>query len=153
MINVTSPVVGTPCTGLTSPTYTVVSDTPPVANSKQWAVSSLGGTQTGVSVNTVANPFILTFYRPTVINTLKRFDAAGRPIDVPKNVYALVFQKGASPFPGVPPMVAKVEIKITTHAGSETNSAAEIAALLSCSSGVLAQLTPGILATIATGVM
>jgi hypothetical protein len=40
-IALTTPVTGTAQTGLTSPTYTVVADTPPNAYSKQYAVTAL----------------------------------------------------------------------------------------------------------------
>jgi hypothetical protein len=47
-ISVTSPITGGAQTGLTSPTYTVVTDTAPPGNpGKQVAVTALGGTQAG----------------------------------------------------------------------------------------------------------
>lgn len=50
-ISLTTPVTGAAQTGLTSPTYTHVVDTPPNAYTKQYAVTALGGTQTGVDVH------------------------------------------------------------------------------------------------------
>ena len=60
-ISLTSPITGAAVTGLTSPTYTVAVDTPPNTWSKQWAVTALGGTQTGVDTSSSASrPFTLT---------------------------------------------------------------------------------------------
>jgi hypothetical protein len=69
-VSVTSPVTGSAQTGLTSPTFTLTTDVAPDVNGKQWVVTALGGTQTGVSVHSVASPFSLTFWRPKISRIL-----------------------------------------------------------------------------------
>jgi len=55
-----SSITGSAQTGLTTPTYTIASDLAPDVNSRQWVVTALGGTQTGVRVSTNGDPFTLT---------------------------------------------------------------------------------------------
>ena len=68
--SLTSPVTGAAQAGLTSPTYTHAADTPPDVNAKQYAVTSLGGTQTGVLAHSVAAPFTTAMFRPKSFKAL-----------------------------------------------------------------------------------
>jgi len=69
-ISYTNPVTGAAQTGLTSPTYTLVADIAPDVNGRQWAVSALGGTQTGVRTHSASDPFTITVMRPKVFQSL-----------------------------------------------------------------------------------
>jgi hypothetical protein len=83
-----SPITGGSQTGLTSPTYTILADTSPANNAKQYYVSALGGTQTGVLAHSVAAPFTLSFWKPQVLRTLKPVNpVTGVLKEVPTNPY------------------------------------------------------------------
>lgn len=68
-INLPSPLTGAAVTGLTTPTYTSVQDTRPANNGKQWAITALGGTQSGVESHSVGQPFTVSFFRPQNLKT------------------------------------------------------------------------------------
>jgi hypothetical protein len=91
----TSPITGATVAGLTSPTYTIVTDVAPSINGKQYAVSALGGTQTNVDVNTVSKPFSISFFRPAVLKVLPQANPVTGVIkSVPMNTYNLTEQSG-----------------------------------------------------------
>jgi hypothetical protein len=97
-ISVSSPITGTAQTGFTSPTYTVAADTAPDVNAKQWAVTGLGGTQTGVTVHSIASPFTLTYWRPKIMRILRIPNpTTGILSDVPNNVHSVLTRKGVVP--------------------------------------------------------
>lgn len=154
-ISLSSPITGASQTGLTSPTYTLTSDVAPDVNAKQWAVTALGGTQTGVTVHSVASPFTLTFWRPKLLSVLSAVSTAtgvllGR---VPRNKYAFIVRKGMLPLANQPAEVGVVRCEIDLPAGADTYSPAEIRALLSAAIGGLSQISAGIGDTAVTGVM
>jgi len=149
-----SPVTGAVVTGLTSPTYTLAADVAPNINGKQYAISGLGGTQTGVDVNSVSKPFTLTFFRPPQLRTLP----APNPItgvikNVPVNTYKLITRKGASPAANQSPQVATITTTIQVPAGTDTYEPEELNAMISLHAGCLTAQTDGIATTVRTGVM
>lgn len=149
-----SPVVGAAVTGLTSPTFTIVPDTAPNINGKQYAVSALGGTQTGVDVNTVSKPFTATFFRPANLRTLPQANPVTGVIkNVPMNPYKLVVRKGASPAANQAPIPAGITVLINAPAGTETYEPEELAAMISFTAGLLWAQASGIADTVKTGVM
>jgi hypothetical protein len=93
-----SPVTGTSLSGLTTPTYTIVPDTAPGLNGKQWAVSALGGTQTGVAPNSVGAPFTATYSRPTSFRTASDgvLSAQGIIADCPTNRFKRIVRKAVN---------------------------------------------------------
>lgn len=90
-----SPVTGSAQTGLTSPTFTLTADAAPVSHAKQWAVTTLGGTQTGVETHSASFPFTLTAFKTAspkglpVANT-----GTGIVGSVPRNVQKYITRKG-----------------------------------------------------------
>lgn len=94
-MNLNSPVTGFAQTGLTSPTFTLVPDTAPMSNGKQFAISALGGTQTGVAANSVGAPFSITYVRPAAFKMADAgiLAASGMIANVPKNVHKLITRK------------------------------------------------------------
>lgn len=153
-VNVTSPVTGTAQTGLTAPTYTLTTDTAPDANGKQWAVTALGGTQTGVSVHSVAAPFTLTFWKPKVLKTLGVPNAAtGVVSNVPNNTYKFIVRKGVVPLAGQANRTAVITLQIDVPAGSDTADAEDIRAALSLLFGAASQQSAGIGDTVVSGIM
>lgn len=99
----TSPITGQAQTGLTSPTYTHVTDSAPDITGKQVAVTALGGTQTGVTTHSMSSPFTITFFRPKVFRFLgKPNPTTGLIKDVPRNSFKLITRKGVLPLAGQP---------------------------------------------------
>jgi hypothetical protein len=137
-VSLTSPVTGAAVTGLTSPTYTLTSDSAPNAHSKQWAVTALGGTQTGVDVHSISNPFTITVERPA------NFRGVGTPNPVTgvlgvqaRNVFKIRFRKGMLPLSGQSDQISNSEIRIPIPAGADSADDASISALFSFMGGVL----------------
>jgi hypothetical protein len=129
-------------------------DTAPDTNGKQVAVTALGGTQTGVSIGSVASPFTTTFIRPKVLRGLSVLDpVTGVLRQVPRNEYQLITRKGALPLAGQAPVVALVRTVISVPAGTDLTSPSEIRAMLSMHFGVIAQQSAGIGDTVVSGVM
>jgi hypothetical protein len=94
-MDITSPLTGVAQTGLTSPTYTLADDTPPASNSKQWYVTALGGTQTGVSAHSVGRPFTLSVFAPAKAKTPTSgvLSEAGLITNIPKNQNKVITRK------------------------------------------------------------
>lgn len=149
-----TPVIGAAVTGLTSPTYTIVADVAPSINGKQYAVSALGGTQTGVDVNTVSKPFTLTFFRPAVLKVLPQANpVTGIVKNVPLNTYKLITRKGVAPAVNQSIMVARITTTIEIPAGSDTYEPEDIRALISAHFGTGWAQASGIADTVISGVI
>jgi len=149
-----SPVTGATVTGLTSPTFTILVDTAPNINGKQYAVSALGGTQVGVDVNSVSKPFTMAFFRPPVLRTLPQANpVTGIIKNVPLNVYKLITRKGAAPAVNQSIMVPKITTIIECPAGVDTYEPEEIRAMISAHFGVGWAQADGISSTVLTGVL
>lgn len=153
-IAVTSPVTGAAQTGLTTPTYTIGVDTAPDVNGKQWYVSALGGTQTGVSVHSVASPFTLTAWRPKVLRTLGNPNVnTGVISNVPNNTYKVMVRKGVLPLAGQPTRIATFTLSCDVPAGSDVADSEDIRAALSLLLGAATQVSAGIGDTCVNGVL
>lgn len=153
-ISVTSPLTGGPQTGFTSPTYTLVSDTAPTANGKQWAVTALGGTQTGATVHSVASPFTISCFRPAVYKQLgKANPVTGLIANVPNNVYKVIVRKGVLPLAGQPYRTMLITISMEIPSGSDLASPAEVRAGLSAAFGAAWQQSAGIGDTSVSGIL
>ncbi len=152
-ISLSSPVTGAAQTGFTSPTYTLVSDVAPSQNGKQYAVTGLGGTQTGVTPHTASSPFTISFFRPQQLKLLPAIGVNGQYGNVPVNQYKLIGRKGVTPASGQPDRIAQATLIIDVPAGSETFDSAEIRALLSALIGAANQISAGIGDTVVTNVM
>jgi len=144
-VALTTPVTGAAQTGLTSPTYTIVADTPPDTNSKQWAVTALGGTQAGVTTHTVAAPFTTSVFRPKATQALAPVDpVTGVLKRVPYNTYKFITRKGVLPLAGQAFKNAVITTILELPAGSDTADAANIRAALSMHIGSLTQTSSGL---------
>ena len=150
-----SPVTGGAQTGLTSPTYTLATDTAPSNTGKQYAVSALGGTQTGVdSSSSPSRPFTITLSRPTVLRQLPAVNAAtGLLPSVPNNVYKILARKGVTPLAGQSTRVAQANVEISIPAGADIADAVNVRAMLSLLIGALNQISASIGDTVVTGVI
>lgn len=133
-----SPITGAPGTGLTSPTYTIAADAPPVTNSKQWYVSALGGTQTGVTVSSVDKPFTITVYKPAVFRRLSPVNpVTGVLPPQGRNVHSVLTRKGALPLAGQSSQLILIKTEISIPVGVETNDFPALAAAVSAHIGAL----------------
>jgi len=137
MFNPASPVTGAPITGFTSPTYTLAADTAPDVNGKAFAVTALGGTQTGVVVSSASYPFTLLFTRPKTIRTLPAMGLNGRLPSVPRNTFTLSVRKGVIPLSGQPAQPCVLKLEIPVPAGADLADKANLLAALSLMAGVL----------------
>jgi hypothetical protein len=149
----TSPVTGTAQTGLTSPTYTITADTAPSALGRQWAVTALGGTQTGVRTHSASDPFTVTMERPATFRAVPSVVSGSSLPQVPRNKYVLRVRKGAIPVVGQAAQPALFELVMNVPAGSDTSDSANLRAALSLLFGVASQVSAGIGDTIATGIL
>lgn len=153
-ISLTSPVTGSAQTGLTSPTYTHVSDVAPDVNGRQYAVTALGGTQTGATASSVASPFTITFWRPKVLKVLGSPNpVTGVIASVSRNVYKVVTRKGVTPLADQPYQTMLITTILEVPAGSDTADAVNVRAGLSMHLGSLAQQSSGLGDTVISGVL
>ncbi len=153
-VALSTPVTGSAQTGLTSPTYTVVSDVPPNAYSKQWAVTALGGTQTGVDVHGASKPFTITFQRPAQIRSAPVPNpVTGVMANSPRNVYSVIVRKGASPGINQNPQVNVLRCDLSVAAGADLTEPEDIRAALSLMIGSLSQQSAGLGDTLINGLL
>lgn len=149
-----SPITGAAVTGLTTPTYTHVQDVAPNINGKQYAITALGGTQTGVDVNSVSKPFTISFFRPPVLRALPQANpVTGIIKNVPVNTYKLITRKGASPASNQSTMTASITTQINCPAGTDSFEPEEIRAMISAHFGVGWAQADGISQTVLSGVL
>jgi len=156
MFSPSSPLTGLAITGLTSPTYTLTVDTSPDVNSKQWAVTALGGTQVGASAHTPEKPFTMTIRRP---KTLKvpgaRNGTTGQFVQTGNNEYTVILRKGVNILNGysnVQNLVSMARITFVVPVGTG-NDIAELKALMSCLGGLVSNQGQGIMDTLTNGVL
>lgn len=147
-------VTGSAQTGLTGPIYNTTVDTPPDFNSKQVAVTSLGGTQTGVDSHSVSRPFTLTVSKPKNLAVLgKPNPATGLISSVPFNTYKVLTRKGVTPLAGQPPVPCLLRTEFQIPAGSDVADPANLRAAISAHIGFLTAVSAGIGDTMVTGIM
>jgi len=149
-----TPVTGGAQTGLTSPTYTLTSDTAPESTGKQHAITALGGTQTGVNAHSVAAPFTLTCNRPKVLKTLGNPNpVTGVITNVPRNTYTALTRKGVLVLAGQPNALMLIRTTIEVPAGADLADIANVRAALSLHIGALMQQSAGIGDMAQTGII
>lgn len=149
-----SPVTGAAVSGLTSPTYTLTADTAPSPLGKQFVVSALGGTQTDVSLHSVASPFLVSFTRPAAFKPLSLVNpSTGRLTSVPRNTWKMIVMKGATPLAGqaAVPILGRFEFVIP--AGVDTADPNEIKAFMSFIGGLFNAQAGGLAASFMDGVI
>lgn len=151
-LNPSSPVTGSTVNLLTSPTYTLVAGVAPTPLGEQYAVSALGGTQTGVTTNMVSSPFTVTWNRPSILKTIGVPGLNGVISNVSKNVWELLFRKGATPAANQIDLVNMIRVNFDIKAGTETYDGAEVEALVSFASGFLAANAAKIALSLRTGI-
>lgn len=152
----TSPVTGGAQTGFTSPTYTIQLDSAPTGSAgKQYAVSAIGGTQTGVdATSSPSRPFTVTLSRPQVLRTLGPVDpVTGVLRSVPRNTYKVIVRKGVTPLAGQSAAVLNATLELAIPAGADIADAANVRAALSLLIGSLNSISASIGDSVVTGVI
>jgi len=140
-----SPVTGGVVPTATSPTFTLTADADPAPQAKQYFVSTLGGTQTGVTVHTVASPFTIAFWKPVALVAAQFFSAlTGFKTRNPTNRYKLVVRKGVTPASGAVAQEMTINVSIDCPAGAESFDAANVNAALSLFAGAFMAQCSGI---------
>lgn len=148
----TSPITGSTQTGLTTPSYTIAVDSNPDNNGKQYYVSGLGGTQTGVNSHSVASPFTLSMFRPKVLKGLSPVNpVTGVLRAVPMNTYKVITRKGVIPLAGQAVKTAVLKTELDIPAGSDFADPLSIRAAISAHIGLLTQISNEIGNTVVTG--
>ncbi len=134
-----SSITGMAVTGLTSPTYTLAEFRLADPLGIGHIVSSLGGTQTGASANSVSKPFTVSWYSPKVVKTLPAANpVTGLRGSIPNNQYRLIVRKGGDVASGVS-ATSVFRLNMDIPAGMETYSPAELKAALSFLGGLLTE--------------
>ncbi len=150
----TSPVTGGSQAGLTSPTYTIVTDNAPDINAKQVYVSALGGTQTGVLAHSVAAPFTLAMFRPKSFKNLQPVNpVTGVLRGVPMNTYKVITRKGVLPLAGQSYKTSLITTTLDIPAGSDVADPLSLKAAISAHIGLLTQISSGIGDVVVNGVL
>lgn len=153
MFSPSTPVTGGAQTGFTSPTYTIAADTPPDVNAKQYAVTAIGGTQTGVNIHSISAPFTLSMFRPKVFKSLKPVNSQNVLPEVPFNTFKVITRKGVLPLAGQAARNMTVTTIIELPAGSDVADPANVRAALSMHAGAIAAQSAGIGDTVISGVL
>lgn len=147
-----SPVTGAAITGLTSPTYTLTVDNPPSPQGKQYYVSALGGTQTGVVAHSASRPFTLSAFRPAAIQQLSAVNpVTGALPRVPMNNYKWITRKSVIPLSGQPGRIMVITTTAEVPAGADTADAVSVAAAFSAHAGLLWAGAQGMQDTVVSG--
>lgn len=148
----TSPVTGAAQTGLTSPTYTILADSNPSNFGKQYYVSALGGTQTGVLAHSVASPFTMSCFKPANLKSLQPVNpVTGVLRSVPMNTYKVITRKGVIPLAGQASKPAMIKSELDIPAGSDLADPLSLRAMISAHIGLLTQISDGLGTTVLTG--
>lgn len=127
-------------TGLTSPTYTYVTDIAPDPSSRQYAVTTLGGTQTNVRAHTAGDPFTMTIKRDRSYKSLPpKNPVNGSYGNVPLNKTELLFRKGMYIDSSNTLRTGNLRVIAELPAGSESSDAINIRALISFALGILVE--------------
>lgn len=154
MITIPLSLTGGAQTGFTTPTYTTVVDQAPDVNSKQNAVTAIGGTQAGVTAHSGSDPFTLTVFKPKQFNVLGKVNpVTGQLSSVPYNNYKFVVRKGALVLAGQPKQIVYFKGEFQVPAGADTADPAAIRACVSATVGMLNGISAGLGDTLVTNLM
>lgn len=152
-LSLSSPVTGAAQTGLTTPGFVIVADTPPAINMKQWVVSSIAGTQPGVLAHTLSSPFFLSVTKPLQTKMLGTVNpSTGLLRAVPMNTYVVQEHKGVIHYAGQPASKVRYRLIIDAPAGSDTADPNSVRSGLSFFIGSVSQISAALGDLIVTGV-
>lgn len=142
-VSLTTPVTGAAQTGLTAPSFTLVTGSAPDTNGRQYAVSAISVTPASVDINTASRPFSVTAWWPKLVRALQYIAGSGRSVQVPNNVYKWVTRKGVTVHADLPPAIMVVTTTAEVPAGSDTVDATAVRLAMSAHLGAVAQNSAG----------
>lgn len=152
-VSVTSPITGAAQTGFTSPTYTITAMLAPSPLAKQWAVTALGGTQTGATFHSASNPFTITYWQPPVFPAAPKPNPTTNTIGkAPLVTHKFMTRKGMPPLTGQAPQLGMISSSMQLPAGADLYSPSEVRAMLAAHIGALSQVAAGLGDTLVSGV-
>lgn len=152
--SLSSPVTGGVMSQFTSPTYTLTTDVAPDVNGKQHAITTLGGTQTGVRTHSVSDPFTITAFRPKNPAVLPSPNpVTGKYPAIPKNVSGLVVRKGVNYAANQAPLVMIGRSSFEVPAGADSYDSANVRAFVSLFTGAVWQQSQGLGDMLCTGII
>lgn len=147
-------ITGAAQTNLTTPTYTLAADLAPDANSRQYVVTALGGTQTGVRASTAGDPFTATIRKDKVYKARPTPNPVnGSYGNVPKNKTEILCRKGVYIDSSSTVQVANLRVIAEIPAGAELADPANIRALASFALGLLAEESADYGDSLVTGII
>lgn len=138
-INITTAVTGTVLNGFTTPGYTLTEDRGPNNWTKQSIVSALTGTQTGVRTHSPSDPFTISVSKQAQPVGAPKAGYNGVLGKVGRNKIEFFFRKGTIPLAGQAAQVSDLRITTNVVSGAETADVANLAALYSMASALLAR--------------
>jgi hypothetical protein len=148
-----TPVTGGAQTGFTTPAYVLTTDVAPTINGRQYIVSGLTGTQTGVRTHAVSDPFRVTLSRAATLKPLPPVNPITlRYGNIPKNTHSIIVGKGVNVAANQQPEVLNIRCYLDIPAGSDSYDSPNVRAACSLMSGVWTQIPAGIGDTCVTGV-
>jgi hypothetical protein len=154
MITIPASITGGAQTGFTTPGYGTTADKAVDTNVTQSAITSLTGTQVGVTAHSVSSPFQVSASRP------KQFGVLGKPNpttgligEVPNNNYKVLTRKGVTPAVNQPVKPLVIETNLRIPAGTDTYDAANVRAAISAHIGLLTSISAGLGDTVINGVL
>jgi len=136
MFNPTSPLSGATVTGLTTPTYTLAADTTTDGRTKQFYVSALGGTQTGVVVHSSELPFLINVKKAFKVAVLGAVSALTGIRSIPKTSYVRNTIKGVFVDTLGNKAIAQIKTIMDIPAGAITQDYNSILAMISLDAAV-----------------
>jgi hypothetical protein len=132
----------------------LTTDIAPDVNGKQHAVTTLGGTQTGVRTHAVSDPFTMTFNRPKNPRALPSPNAVtGKYASIPRNTYTYIVRKGVNYAANQAPDVLIARLTVDVPAGADAYDAPNVRAALSLLAGALYATSSGAGDTLVTGIL
>jgi len=133
-------ITGATQTNLTTPTYTLAADLAPDANSRQYVVTALGGTQTGVRSSAAGDPFTATIRKDKTYKVLPpKNPVNGSYGNVPKNKTEILVRKGVYIDSDNTLQTANLRIIAELPAGCEATDPANIRAMCSFAIGLMTE--------------
>lgn len=147
-------VTGSAQTGFTTPGYGVTADQAPSLKAKQWAVTSLTGTQSGVTSHSATSPFTFTAVAPATFKLVNVPNpSTGVIYPSGKNVWKFIVRKGVVPAANQAAQLAMMHLEIPVPAGADTYDASNVRALVSFGIGALNQQSAGIGDSLTSGIL
>lgn len=139
--------------GLTTPTYTYTTDVAPAANARQYVVTTLGGTQTGVRTHTAGDPFSLRVTRQPYKALPAKLQNGMYAGNVPLNKTEWLLKKGLKIDSSGTIRAGYWRVSAEIPAGAESNDDINIQAMTSFIIGILSEESADVGETIKTGVI